>query len=42
MKIRDKKSIGIDTLFPIILILTGLKLATIAVIKNQSEKYMTP
>ena len=34
MQIRDLKSLGIDTLFPIVLILIGLKLSTIAVIKN--------
>ncbi len=38
MQIRDLKSLGIDTLFPIVLILIGLKLSTIAVIKNQIDK----
>jgi hypothetical protein len=42
MQIRDKKSLGIDLLFPIILVLLGLKIGTIAVIKNQTEKLMSP
>ena len=42
MQIHDKKSLGIDLLFPIILVLIGLKIGTIAVIKNQTEKLMSP
>jgi hypothetical protein len=42
MQIRDKKTLGIDTIFPLILILVGLWLATIAVIKNETPRLMTP
>lgn len=42
MQIRDKKTLGIDTIFPLILIVVGLWLATIAVIKNETSRLMTP
>ena len=34
MQVRDKKTLGIDTVFPILLIVAGLALSTVAVIKN--------
>jgi hypothetical protein len=34
MQTRDYKTLGIDVIFPIILILIGLKLATVAIIKD--------
>jgi hypothetical protein len=34
MQVRDKKTLGIDTVFPIFLIIAGLALSTVAVIKN--------
>jgi hypothetical protein len=42
MQIRDKKSLAVDTLFPIFLILIGLKLATVAFISNQNPRLMSP
>jgi hypothetical protein len=42
MQVRDKKTLGIDTIFPLILIVVGLWLATIAVIKNEVPRLMTP
>jgi hypothetical protein len=42
MQIRDKKTLGIDTIFPLILIVVGLWLATIAVIKDETSRLMTP
>jgi hypothetical protein len=34
MQVRDKKTLGIDTIFPILLILCGLALSTVAIIKD--------
>jgi hypothetical protein len=34
MQVRDRKSLAVDTLFPIFLILVGLKLATVAFYSN--------
>lgn len=42
MQIRDSKSIGIDILFPIILILVGLRLATLQIKTEQSAKLLDP
>jgi hypothetical protein len=42
MQIRDKKTLGIDAIFPIILIFAGLALATVAVIKEGKAREMTP
>lgn len=42
MQIRDKKTLGIDAIFPIILIFAGLALATVAVIKEGRAREMTP
>jgi hypothetical protein len=42
MQVRDRKSLAVDILFPIFLILIGLKLATVAFIAKQGSKLMTP
>lgn len=42
MQIRDKKTLGIDAIFPVILIFAGLALATVAVIKEGRAREMTP
>lgn len=42
MQIRDKKTLTIDTIFPIILILAGLALATISIFKNGVPREMSP
>jgi len=42
MQIRDKKTLGVDTLFPIILIIIGLALATIVIFKNGVARDMLP
>ena len=42
MQVRDRKTLAVDTLFPIFLILVGLKLATITFISNQVPRLMTP
>jgi hypothetical protein len=42
MQVRDKKTLGIDTIFPILLIIAGLALSTVAVIKNGKARSMSP
>jgi hypothetical protein len=42
MQVRDKKTLGIDTIFPILLIVAGLALSTVAVIKNGQSREMSP
>jgi len=42
MQIRDKKTLGIDTLFPILLIIVGLALATISLFKDGTPRIMNP
>jgi hypothetical protein len=42
MQIRDKKTLGIDTVFPILLIIAGLALSTVSVIKDGKERPMSP
>jgi len=42
MQIRDKKTLGIDTIFPIILIFAGLALSTISIFKNGVAREMSP
>ena len=41
MQVRDKKTLGIDTIFPIILILAGLALSTVAIFKNGVSREMS-
>ena len=42
MQLRDKKTLGIDTIFPVLLIIVGLALATISFIKDGPAREMTP
>ena len=42
MQIRDKKTLTIDTIFPIILIMAGLALSTIAFFTNGVGREMSP
>jgi len=42
MQVRDRKTLGIDTIFPILLIIIGLALATINFIKDGPAREMTP
>mmetsp|Transcript_30475 Transcript_30475/g.46693 ORF Transcript_30475/g.46693 Transcript_30475/m.46693 type:complete len:328 (+) Transcript_30475:2074-3057(+) len=42
MQVRDKKTLSIDCIFPIILIIAGLALSTIAVIKDGVNREMSP
>ena len=42
MQVRDSKTLGIDTIFPLILIVVGLWLATIVVIKDETSREMKP
>lgn len=42
MQVRDKKTLGIDTIFPILLIVAGLALSTIAVIKDGKAISINP
>ena len=42
MQIRDKKTLGIDTIFPMVLILLGLWLSTISISKDGAPRTMTP
>ena len=42
MMLRDKKTLSIDTIFPIILIIAGLALSTVAVIKDGVQREMSP
>lgn len=41
-QVRDKKTLGIDTIFPVLLILVGLALATISFFKDGPPRDMTP
>jgi hypothetical protein len=40
--VRDKKTLGIDTVFPVLLIVAGLALSTVAVIKDGQTRVMNP
>jgi len=42
MQIRDKKTLGIDTIFPIVLIIVGLALATVSIFKDGVPRLMSP
>ena len=42
MQVRDRKTLGIDTIFPILLIIVGLALATISFFKTGAPREMTP
>jgi hypothetical protein len=42
MQVRDIKTLSIDTIFPIVLIIAGLGLASIALFKNGEALPMTP
>ena len=42
MQLRDKKTLFIDIVFPILLIIVGLELATIAVIKAGPDRPLMP
>lgn len=42
MQVRDKKTLGIDTVFPVLLIVAGLALSTVAVIKDGQSREMNP
>jgi len=42
MQVRDKKTLSIDTIFPVLLIIVGLALSTISFIKNSPPREMTP
>ena len=41
MQVRDKKTLGIDTIFPILLILVGLALSTVAIFKDGKARTMS-
>ena len=42
MQVRDSKTLSIDTIFPIFLILVGFALATVSFFKNGPSRQMTP
>lgn len=42
VQVRDKKTLGIDTVFPVLLIVAGLALSTVAVIKDGQSREMNP
>ena len=42
MQVRDMKTLGIDTVFPILLIIIGLALATITIFKDGVARDMSP
>jgi hypothetical protein len=42
MQVRDIKTLSIDTIFPIVLIIAGLGLASIALFKDGEPLNMTP
>jgi hypothetical protein len=42
VQVRDKKTLGIDTIFPIILIIVGLALSTIKTFKDGQARTMSP
>lgn len=42
MQIRDRRTLGIDTVFPVTLIILGLWLATLALFKDGAPRTMSP
>ena len=42
MQIRDQKTLAIDTILPIVLIVMGLWLATLAIFKDGVARTMSP
>ena len=42
MQVRDKKTLGIDTVFPILLVIIGLALSTVTVFKPGVARLMSP
>lgn len=42
VQVRDMKTLAIDTVFPVLLIICGLALATIAIFKNGEARLMSP
>ena len=42
MQIRDMKTLAVDTIFPVVLIIAGLALATIAIFKEGVPRTMSP
>jgi len=42
MQIRDKKTLAVDTIFPILLVIIGLALATVAIFKEGAPRVMSP
>jgi hypothetical protein len=42
MQVRDRKTLAIDTIFPVLLIIIGLALSTISFIKPGPSRLMTP
>lgn len=42
MQVRDRKTLAIDTIFPVLLIIVGLALATVSFFKNGVPREMTP
>ena len=42
MQIRDKKTLAVDTVFPILLVIIGLALATISIFKDGASRPMYP
>lgn len=42
MQIRDMKTLGIDTIFPVLLIIAGLAAATVSIFKDGIPREMSP
>lgn len=42
MQVRDRKTLAIDTIFPVLLIIVGLALSTISFFVNGPIRAMTP
>jgi len=42
MQVRDSKTLGIDTIFPILLVVIGLALSTVTVFKPGADRLMSP
>ena len=42
MQIRDRKTLAVDTIFPILLVVIGLALATVAIFKEGQPRVMSP
>ena len=42
VQVREKKTLGIDTVFPVLLIVAGLALSTVADIKDGQTRTMNP